>query len=120
MYGKMQESGLTEIIPCLYISAIWGQYTAGFSHSLTPPPEPQCSSYGVEAVIGIAPPGCPWGSEIHIWRARIPGDCDILAFWYGRKYSFSQYRKLKILGLTLNWASPVALLVKNLPAMQET
>ena len=40
MYGKMQEPGLTEIIPCIYISAIMGQYTAVFSHSL-PHPHPQ-------------------------------------------------------------------------------
>ena len=26
MYGKMQESGLTEIIPLICISDIWGQY----------------------------------------------------------------------------------------------
>ena len=28
MYGKMQKSGLTEIIPFICISAIWGQYPA--------------------------------------------------------------------------------------------
>ena len=27
MYGKMQESGLTAIIPLICTSAIWGQYT---------------------------------------------------------------------------------------------
>ena len=26
MYEKMQESGLTEIISLIYLSAIWGQY----------------------------------------------------------------------------------------------
>ena len=26
MYGKMQESGLTEIIPWIFTSVIWGQY----------------------------------------------------------------------------------------------
>ena len=31
MYGKMLESGLTEIIPLVCISAIWGQY-AVFLH----------------------------------------------------------------------------------------
>ena len=30
MYGKMQESGLTEIIPFICISAIWGQYPVLF------------------------------------------------------------------------------------------
>ena len=28
MYGKIQEPGLTEIIPFICISAIWGQYPA--------------------------------------------------------------------------------------------
>ena len=28
MYGKIQESGLTEIIPFMCISAAWGQHTA--------------------------------------------------------------------------------------------
>ena len=31
MYGKMQESGLTEIIPFICISAIWGQHPAFFT-----------------------------------------------------------------------------------------
>ena len=26
MYGKMQESGLTEIIPLIWTSGIWGRY----------------------------------------------------------------------------------------------
>ena len=30
MYGKMQESGLTEIIPFIYISTIWGPYPVFF------------------------------------------------------------------------------------------
>ena len=30
MYGKMQESGLTEIIPFICISAIWGQHPVFF------------------------------------------------------------------------------------------
>ena len=28
MYGKMQESGIIEVIPFICISAIWGQYPA--------------------------------------------------------------------------------------------
>ena len=31
-------------------------------------------------------------SEIHIWRAGMAGGCDILIYWYGRKYSISQKR----------------------------
>ena len=30
MYGKMQESGLIEIILFIYISTIWGQYLVFF------------------------------------------------------------------------------------------
>ena len=35
MYGNMQESGLTEIIPLKCTSAIWGQYPA-FLHPESP------------------------------------------------------------------------------------
>ena len=35
MYGKMRESGLTEIIPLIHILAIWGLYTV-FSHLESP------------------------------------------------------------------------------------
>ena len=35
MYRKMQESGLTEIIPLICTSAIWGQYPV-FSHPELP------------------------------------------------------------------------------------
>ena len=35
MYGKMQESGLTEIIPFICTSALWSQYPV-FSHSEFP------------------------------------------------------------------------------------
>ena len=34
MYGKMQEFGLTEIIPFICISVIWGQYPPAFLKSL--------------------------------------------------------------------------------------
>ena len=29
-------------------------------------------------------------SEIYIWKAEIADGCDILVYWYGRKYSISQ------------------------------
>ena len=45
MYGKMQEFGLTEIIPLIYTSAVWGQYPV-FSH----PEFPQGAPWGVAAV----------------------------------------------------------------------
>ena len=44
MYGKMQESGLTEIIPLICTSAIWGQYPV-FSH----PESPQGALSGMAA-----------------------------------------------------------------------
>ena len=45
MYGKMQEFGLTEIIPLICTSAIWGQYPV-----LSHPESPQGASLGVAAV----------------------------------------------------------------------
>ena len=45
MYGKMQESGPTEIIPVIGTSAVWGQCPE-FSH----PELPQGSLWG-EAVV---------------------------------------------------------------------
>ena len=41
MYGKLQESGLTEIIPLIRTSAIWSQYPV-FSH----PEFPQAAPLG--------------------------------------------------------------------------
>ena len=40
MYEKMQESGLTEIIPLIGTSATWGQYSE-FSHPEFPQGLPQ-------------------------------------------------------------------------------
>ena len=34
-------------------------------------------------------PGCPLGSEIYIWKARIASGYGILVYSYGRKYSIS-------------------------------
>ena len=39
-------------------------------------------------------PECPWGSGVHIWRTIITDDCDILVYWYGRKYSIPQGESL--------------------------
>ena len=39
MYGKMQEPGLTEIIPLICASALWGQYPV-FSHPEFPQGSP--------------------------------------------------------------------------------
>lgn len=46
MYGKMQESGLTEIIPLIRTSAIWSQYPV-FSYPVFSHPEfPQAAPLG--------------------------------------------------------------------------
>ena len=92
MYGKMQESGLMEIIPFICTSAVCVQYPA-FLHICLSQLLPQGSPWGVIdgcRIGGIVLPGCPWGSEIHIWRARIADGCDLLIYWYGGKYSISQ------------------------------
>ena len=76
MYGKMQESGLTEIIPLICTSAIWGQYpdTSWVSSGLT---------QGVAAVWCLLDGRHsfqPWVSSADgsRWRAAIVDDCDIL------------------------------------------
>ena len=85
-YGKMQESGFTEIIPFMCISAIWGQHPMFSTFGVR-----QCSSHGVAATwwlpdcAGILLPDCPEGSGNHIWRATITDDRDIRVCWYGRK-----------------------------------
>ena len=77
MYGKMQESGLTEILPLICTSTIWGQYPV-FSH----PEFPQGSPRGVAAVWWLPDgrysslPEFPQGSPAHL--AAITDDCDIL------------------------------------------
>ena len=38
---------------------------------------------------GVLLPDCPSGSGIHIWRAEITDNCDILVYSYGRKYFIS-------------------------------
>ena len=68
MYGKMQESGLTEIIPFISISAIWGQGPAFFAPQFL-------SAYTSEWLSdpkGILLPECPEGSGIHFGRVGIP------------------------------------------------
>ena len=89
MYGKIQESGLTEIhFVCM--SAILGQYPL-FFHIL--------SSLGAHRREWLQ----SWwlsdhrysSSWVHLglasshWRAEIANDCDILVYWQGRKCSIS-------------------------------
>ena len=90
----MQESSLTEIKPFICISAIWGQYPVFFTFPspAAPPPSPPTSQllsahcrewlkpYGFQIADTVFLPGCPPGSEIHIWSARMADDCGILAY----------------------------------------
>ena len=65
MYGKTQESRLTEIIPLMCTSAIWGQHPA-FLH-------PECPRCTVGGSCGVC------------WL----DGCSILCYWYGRWHSLS-------------------------------
>ena len=67
MYGKMQESGPTEIIPLICTSAVWGQYPV-----FLPREFPQGSPWGAAAVLWLLDgrysflPEFPQGSPAHI------------------------------------------------------
>ena len=90
----MQEPGLTEIIPLICTSATWGQYPV-----FSCPELPQGSPQGVAAGSGHHLMAARWqvffffpeflqgGSH---WKAAITEGCDILVYWYGRKYPISQ------------------------------
>ena len=75
MYGKMQKSGLTEIIPLTCTSAIWGQYLV-FSH----PESPQGASLGVAAAVDCLMVGI-------LFLAWVPAgltvmdNCNVMAWW---------------------------------------
>ena len=49
-----------------------------------------------------SPPECPQGSEIHTWRAGMADDSDILAYWYGRKYSISQKLQMYLVTIRIS------------------
>ena len=90
MYGKMQESGLTELIPLICTSPVWGQYPV-FSH----PEFPQGSLYGVAAVWWLLDggysflPKFPQGSAAHIGGLQALLTVTSFVYWYGWKYSIS-------------------------------
>ena len=98
MYGKMQISVLTEFIPFICLSAIWGQHPEiWFFTSLVPGSQLgvvaaySCLRYCVLFVcLFFFFPEHPLGSEIHIWKVGIANVCDLLVYSYGRKYSISQ------------------------------
>ena len=86
MYGKMQESGLTEISFDMHLSYLG----------------PVLSVFLLLNFLGVhcrewlhfdgnysSPPQVP--SRLSSpWRAAVGDDCDILVYWYGRKYPISQ------------------------------
>ena len=88
----MQESGLTEIIPFISISAM-GRISCIFDILSSA----WCSLYIVAAVWWLL--GCRYSSPSWVpfrltsshWRAAIADDSDILVCWCGRKYSISQF-----------------------------
>ena len=97
-----------------YASQLSGPISCIFLH-----PELLCSPEGVAADVAtrsLQLPGCPQGSEIHIWRAEITDDPDILVYWYGRKYSIFSipYPKDSIYNHKLEFWSPT-ILCKTFP-----
>ena len=117
----MRESGLTEIIPFICISVIWGQYPVFFTSWAPQGVGSGCSL--MLLILGLLLfPDCPGELESG-------DDVDILVYWYGRKYSNSHHsgRKVSCL-LDFEWppvqASRSSLLGSggpagaNLPSMQ--
>ena len=68
MYGKMQESGIIEIIPLICASAIWGQYPI-----LSHPDSPQDAGFGLAAVAESLAVGSPFVSILSPLRAHHRG-----------------------------------------------
>ena len=76
----MQESGLTETIPLICTSAIWGQYPV-FSHP------------GILCFLPEFPQGSP---------AHLRGDCDMLCLLIGRQYFISHTQSMVFCYSSLN------------------
>ena len=76
MNGKVQESGLTEIIPFICISANWGPYAVFFY--ILSSPGAHCREW-LQSMTGILfLPKVPLRLTSSHWRAAIADDCDIL------------------------------------------
>ena len=86
MYGKMQESGVTEITPFICISAIWGQFPVFLCFFL------QLEFLSAHHREWLQPDGChigqvlfsflivPRAQKFTFLRAGITDDCDILVY----------------------------------------
>ena len=69
--GKVQESGLPEIIPLICTSATRGQYP-GLSHPSCPPGAPSwVAAASVGLMVGI----------LSSLRVRHPGSCKVMVWW---------------------------------------
>ena len=89
MYGKIQDCGLTKIIP--FISAIWCQYPVFC---------PSWTSLGLTIGSGCSPDAAnhrysspSWvslGLTSSHWRTTITDDCDILVYWSVQLSSVTQ------------------------------
>ena len=83
MYGKMQASRLTEFIPFIFTSAIWGQTCflvplQGWQITALAFPQALSSHSGVGGTISWI---TVWGALVHIWRPEIADGCDISCLW---------------------------------------
>ena len=86
----MQKSRLTEIIPLIDTSAVWGHYPVFTSEASFS----QGSLQGATEIWWLldsrySPSWVPLGLTSSHLRAVVTGDCDILIYWCGRKYSIS-------------------------------
>ena len=105
MYGKVQESGLTEILPFVCISAVRGQYPV-FSH----PEFPQGSPWGVAVVCWLVDGGI--FSFLSSLVAAIAGDCDSLCLLIWQEtFHFSHVLVIYLLGANTSVIATIILLV---------
>ena len=79
MYKKMQESGLSEIIPLLCNIVICGRYPV-FSH----PESSQGAELGVNATAEGLAVGSPFGATLSSLKAHHLGGYDVMAWWLQR------------------------------------
>ena len=96
MYGKMQGSRFTEIIPFIGTSAIKQVSCVLTSRASSPwgSPEGVATVWWLLAGRESSPSGVSWGLTGSQKRAAVGKDCDILAYWYGRKISHSSVSSL--------------------------
>ena len=75
MYGKIQKSGLIEIIPFICTSAIWGQYLV-FSHLVSPQDAQLGGDWSGWGLDGGHP-----ASILSSLRAPGQGSCNMMVWW---------------------------------------